>query len=97
MLDPDFTQIAAGGVLALLIIREVLGFLRKKLTNGNGGSTGEKPVEFWREQIRSLAKEIIKEEVDDLIERQKKIWDAINHMRTMQRGNSWARREDKEG
>lgn len=39
-MDQLFTQLGVGGIFALLIIREVLGFLSKRKERGNGNGDG---------------------------------------------------------
>jgi hypothetical protein len=48
-LQEPLMQIGIGGVFALLIIREVLTFLKAK--KGNGGAAGERTVEYWQQQF----------------------------------------------
>jgi len=43
-------QIGAGGLLALLVLREVFGFLREK---SRAIAAGDKSVDFWRMEMRS--------------------------------------------
>lgn len=54
----ELSQLGVGGILAFLIIREVLAFLKAKKTNG---SAGDKAPEFWMNEFRN----IVKSEVGD--------------------------------
>lgn len=47
-------QIGAGGLLALLVLREVFGFLREK---SRAIAAGDKTVDFWRMEMRSAVAE----------------------------------------
>lgn len=53
------TQLGLGGVIAVLIIREVLGFLAKKRTTDLNSTSGYKSVEYWQQSIRSLVEAAI--------------------------------------
>ncbi|HZR59117.1 MAG TPA: hypothetical protein VFA74_19780 [Terriglobales bacterium] len=49
---PEWKDVGLGGLLALLVLREVFNFLKSRK---NGRPTaGEQSIEFWREQIREL-------------------------------------------
>ena len=55
------TQLGIGGIVALLIIREVLRFLRSR--NGSSsspaGSSGSQSIEFWQAEIRKAVSEAL--------------------------------------
>lgn len=53
----EWEKIGIGGIFALLVIREVLNFL--KIQKGNG--SGDKAVEFWQMEIRRIVREEIHE------------------------------------
>ena len=51
-----------GGVLALMIIREVFKFIsqrKPKSENGKSDAAGARSVEFWQAQQRTAVKEVI--------------------------------------
>jgi hypothetical protein len=55
----QWTEITTGGVLALLIIREVLGFLKPR--NGNGGNGGNGgTVSIQIKELRRMTEQIQK-------------------------------------
>lgn len=60
-------QVGAGGLLALLILREVFGFLRAR--NG-GASAGSKTVDFWRLEMRAAVNEGLTTTLKPLFETQ---------------------------
>ena len=53
---PEWQQLGIGGVFAIMVIREVLGFLKKRGTMTNG-EAGGKSVDFWRLEFRSAIDE----------------------------------------
>ncbi len=61
-------QLGTGGLFALLVVREVLSFLREKgrVLNGSGG----KPVDFWRLELRTAVNEGLATTLKPLIETQ---------------------------
>jgi hypothetical protein len=62
-MSDNLTQIGIGGIFALMVIREVLGFLKKKNpASGDNGHSGTMPVSFWREQFRQIISEVINNE-----------------------------------
>ena len=50
-MNETLTQLGIGGIFALLIIREVLTFLKAKKENGKNGAAGERSVEYWQQQF----------------------------------------------
>ena len=50
MADQLVWQIGAGGLLALLVLREVFSFLRER---NRAGAAGDKSVDFWRMEMRT--------------------------------------------
>lgn len=74
-----FWQLGAGGLLALLILREVFSFLRDR---GRNGASGAKPVDFWRLEFRSAINEGMTSTLKPLIETQvqllREIRDAVS-------------------
>lgn len=57
-------QIGAGGMFAVLILREVFTFLREKTRNG----AGNKSVDFWRMELRAAVNEGLTTTLKPLIE-----------------------------
>ena len=55
-MDSTFTQVGIGGLLAILIIREVFAFLKNRKSNG---ASGEQSKEFWQSEIRKITTEVI--------------------------------------
>ena len=53
----EWTQLTASGVLALLLVREFLAFLKAKRANGSG----DKSVEYWTQEIRHIVREEVRE------------------------------------
>lgn len=49
-------QLGVGGILAILVIREVLGFLRRRNADGVG-LAGEQSVDYWRRQHYEAARQ----------------------------------------
>jgi hypothetical protein len=65
---PEWKEVGIGGLLALLVLREVFGFLK---TKRNGRSTaGEQSVEYWREQIRELVVQILSQTIARALDQQ---------------------------
>lgn len=58
-------QLGAGGLFALLVLREVFAFLRDRSRNGSAGS---KPVDFWRLEFRAAINEGLASTLKPLIE-----------------------------
>jgi hypothetical protein len=59
-------QMGAGGLFAVLVLREVFGFLRARNQNG----AGSKPVDFWRLELRAAVNEGMAVTLKPLIETQ---------------------------
>lgn len=59
----DALQLGAGGILALLVIREVLAFLGKR-KNGNGSKAGDMDPAFWKHEFRDAVKDSVGEQLD---------------------------------
>ncbi len=54
----QWTQVSVGGILAILVLREVFGFLRTR--NGArsaNSSSGNRPVEYWQVDMRKALAE----------------------------------------
>ena len=49
-------QVGVGGIFAILVIREVLSFLRGKHQNG---AAGERTVDYWQQQNYEAARRAI--------------------------------------
>lgn len=59
---PDvLMQLGVGGIVALLVIREVLGFLNKRKENGQKKErvAGEMSPEFWQADYRKAVTEVV--------------------------------------
>jgi len=52
----DLQSLGVGGIIAFLLVREVLGFLKAKKSNGH---SGDRSVEFWESTIRRLMNEAL--------------------------------------
>jgi hypothetical protein len=84
-MNETITQLGIGGVLALLIIREVLGFLKAKKNGVGGNHSGEKSVEFWRGQIRQTMSDVVAAELLPAIQEQTHILEDIREELRMAR------------
>jgi hypothetical protein len=77
---PEWKDVGLGGLLALLVLREVFNFLKSK-NNGNGRPTAaEQSIEFWREQVRSIAMEILAHTVNRTLDQQVEIATEIRDL-----------------
>jgi hypothetical protein len=65
---PDWKDVGMGGLLALLVLREVFNFLKAK-KNGRS-SAGDQSVEFWREQLRELILQIMAQTITRTLDHQ---------------------------
>jgi hypothetical protein len=63
-------QIGAGGLLALLVLREVFGFLREK---NRATAAGDKSVDFWRMEMRSAFAECFAATLKPFLEAQNQL------------------------
>ena len=53
-------QLGAGGIIALLLLREVFKFLSDRQKKSNGTTvSGDKTVEFWQQEIRLAVKDSV--------------------------------------
>lgn len=61
-MNDQLTQLGLGGLVAYLVIKEVLNFLSKR-KNGRAenGASGEKSTSYWRETIREIIEQAIKD------------------------------------
>ena len=66
----DLTQLSVGGIVALLIVREVLSFLRQRNKRENGSGAGEQTIEFWRAQNREMFSGVLAASVIPILEAQ---------------------------
>lgn len=66
---PEWKDVGIGGLLALLVLREVFNFLKTK-KNGKPTTAGEQSVEFWREQIRDLILQILAQTITRTLDQQ---------------------------
>jgi hypothetical protein len=65
---PEWKDVGIGGLLALLVLREVFSFLKSRK---NGKPTaGEQSIEFWREQIRDLIIQILAQTITRALDQQ---------------------------
>lgn len=76
------TNIGIGGTLALLIIREVLGFLKGR-KNGHT-SAGDKSPEYWENANRHIMSQVIVSTVEPILLQQTKILDELRGVSTRQ-------------
>ena len=74
----NLTQIGVGGILALLIIREVLKFLTDRKTKPDNGSAGTKSVEFWQHQQRLAVRDVLTDLISPFLSAQTEILRRIN-------------------
>lgn len=76
-------QIGAGGLLALLMLREVFQFLAARSRNG---AAGDRPVEFWRSELRQGVSESLDTSLRPVLEQQtvllREIRDAVTRGNT---------------
>jgi len=72
----DYTGgILGGGALAIIVIREVLNFLKEKKENGNGRKipgefqklAGEQSIEFWNQQMGLVVTNAIRQDLSPLL------------------------------
>jgi transposase-like protein len=62
-------QIGVGGIFAILVIREVLGFLKTRNGKKNGvAMSGALPKEYWQNTFREIVNEGLKEILAPLIQ-----------------------------
>lgn len=64
----DALQLGTGGLLALMVIREVLAFLAKR-KNGNGHNAGEMAPSYWTKDYRDAVREVTAEQIAPRLER----------------------------
>lgn len=55
-------QIGVPGIVAILLLREVFGFLKSR-QNGKNGPAGEKSIEYWQQQFQGIMSEALKASV----------------------------------
>lgn len=65
---PEWQNVGIGGLLALLILREVFGFLKSK--RNSKPTAGEQSVEFWREQFRDLMLQVVEQTIRRAMDQQ---------------------------
>jgi hypothetical protein len=77
-------HIAGGGALAVIVIREVFGFV-KAMRNGNGKAAGSQSVEFWKMAIGNSVEEGVTKANEQyfgrIIDRLDAIKDAIKELK----------------
>jgi hypothetical protein len=80
---PEWKDVGIGGLLALLVLREVFNFLKSKK---NGKPTaGEQSIEFWREQMRDLILQILAQTITRTLDQQIMVSSEI---RDLQKGTN---------
>lgn len=88
---PDvITQLGVGGIIALLVIREVLSFLSKRKENGRRQflSIGEMSPEHWLAEQRKVATDVLVTVIVPILANQTSILaEKVELMREMQRNN----------
>jgi hypothetical protein len=65
---PEWKDVGIGGLLALLVLREVFTFL--KSGKNHRPTAGDQSVEFWREQIREIIVQIVTQTITRSIDQQ---------------------------
>lgn len=76
---PEWKDVGIGGLLALLVLREVFNFLKTK-RNGKPVSAGEQSVEFWREQFRDILLPILSQTLSRTLDQQSMMIDDIRDL-----------------
>ncbi|MGA7220512.1 MAG: hypothetical protein WBX38_19510 [Candidatus Sulfotelmatobacter sp.] len=80
---PEWKDVGIGGLLALLVLREVFNFLKSKK---NGKPTaGEQSIEFWREQMRDLILQILAQTITRTLDQQIMV---AGEIRDLQKGTN---------
>lgn len=80
---PEWKDVGLGGLLALLVLREVFNFLKSKK---NGRPTaGDQSIEFWREQIRELIIQILAQTITRTLDQQIMV---ASEIRDLQKGTN---------
>lgn len=85
MVDNLITQIGVGGVLVVIILREVFKFLSERSEKVKydssavirNGAAGAKSVEFWQQQQRTAVREVLTELIPPFLIAQTDILRAI--------------------
>ena len=67
-------QVGVGGIFAILLLREVFGFLKHRKNNG---AAGERSVEFWQQQQQVIIAENLKLSVIPILDKQTAILDEL--------------------
>lgn len=79
----SWKEIGIGGVFAIMVIREVFGFLRSYKKNGSANESGMKPVDFWRLEFRSAIDERMGAHLTAQTQTLTDIRDGINKLVTL--------------
>ena len=58
-MNPDLQSLGVGGVIAFLIVREVLTFVAKKRANGHGLSASKADLDYLAVAVADCRREII--------------------------------------
>lgn len=81
---PEWKDVGIGGLLALLVLREVFNFLKSRKSE-KPTSAGEQSVEFWREQMRDLILQILAQTITRTLDQQIMVSSEI---RDLQKGTN---------
>lgn len=82
---PEWKEVGLGGLLALLVLREVFNFLKTTKKEVKSPTAGEQSVEYWREQIRELVLQILGQTVTRTLDQQLVI---ASEIRDLQKGTN---------
>lgn len=89
-------DVGVGGAVALLIIERVLHFLGVWNTKPkNGGSSGDRSVEFWRETFRQMFTEILDHRLALMVEGRERLSRQLDEILANQKSilrTLWERR-----
>ncbi|HWY21971.1 MAG TPA: hypothetical protein VNX26_12175 [Candidatus Acidoferrum sp.] len=81
---PEWKDVGIGGLLALLVLREVFNFLKSRKSE-KPTAAGEQSVEFWREQMRDLILQILAQTITRTLDQQIMVSSEI---RDLQKGTN---------
>lgn len=73
------TQLMAGGALAVIILREVFGYLNARKRNGNV-TAGERSVEYWQQEARGIAEKALEDQLTPLVEKVEHLTAELDHV-----------------
>jgi len=76
-MDSNLTNLSLGAIVALLIIKEVLAFLRSQRTEKKtNGSSGSLDPHYWRMEFRAAVKECL----EPVVSNQKRMEENIGRV-----------------